>query len=94
MIKLQMLGQIEQFLDLNIPHLISQDRFERPDAYSSLKRSVYQTIEKHGVLSSTQIADSMQLPIRSVRRYLKTLVQNNLVSREGRGPATVYRTTK
>lgn len=55
------------------------------------ERAVYQIVNEHEQLSSSQIAELTNLPIRSVRRYIETLESENLVTRVGKGPATAYK---
>lgn len=55
------------------------------------ERAVYQIIKNNEKLSSSQVAELTNLPIRSVRRYIETLENENLVYREGKGPATTYK---
>jgi len=56
------------------------------------EREVYRILKDSDKLTSSQIASILNLPVRSIRRYLALLEGKGLVTREGIGPATAYTT--
>lgn len=53
--------------------------------------SVLQIVVKNKSISSSQIAKALNLPPRSVRRYIESLKDKGLLFQKGKGPATVYK---